>query len=193
MQASPQRILGIDPGSRLCGWGVVERSGSRVNHVDNGVIVLHSLGELPLRLAFLLSEIERLVEQFEPESVAVEGVFQHKNARSALVLGHARGVALAACARKGLPVAEYSPTQIKKSVAGHGRASKIQMQTMITMRMGLKDAPQEDAADAVAAALCHAQHAVHGINPTLLQPKRSRKSAQAGLAALVREQERKRR
>ena len=188
MSKTPQIILGIDPGSRLCGWGIVQRIGSRVSHIDNGVLVLHSRGELPDRLGFLLSELERILDRYGPSTVAIEGVFQHRNARSALILGHA-SVALAVCARRGLSVAEYSATQIKKSVSGHGRASKVQMQEMITMRMGLKDAPQEDAADAVAAALCHAQHTVLGINPMLMPQKRSKKSAKAALAALVREQE----
>ena len=158
-----------------------------MSHIDNGVLVLHSRGALPDRLDSF-SELERILDRYGPNTVAIEGVFQHRNARSALILGHARGVALAVCARRGLSVAEYSATQIKKSVAGHGRASKVQMQEMITMRMGLKDAPQEDAADAVAAALCHAQHTVLGINPILMPQKRSKKSAKAALAALVREQ-----
>jgi len=193
MTESPKNILGIDPGSRLCGWGIIQRSGSRLLHIDNGVFVLHSRGDLSRRLGFLLDEIERVLDGYQPDVVAVEGVFQHRNARSALVLGHARGVALGACARRGLDVAEYSATQVKKSVAGNGRASKQQMQDMITMRMGLKDAPQEDAADAVAVAMCHAQHLIRGINPMLHPPKKSKKNARAALAALVREQERRRR
>ena len=90
------RILGIDPGSRLCGWGLVEVDGNRVSHVDNGVIVLTQHGEMPARLGHLLTQINRVLDQYRPTDVAVEEVFQYRNARTALVLGHARGVAIAA-------------------------------------------------------------------------------------------------
>ena len=179
------RILGVDPGSRLCGWGIVDTCGSKVSHVDNGVLVLHSKGELANRLGFLLESLDKILAEYSPQAVAVEGVFQHRNARSALILGHARGVVLASAARRELPVHEYSPMEIKKAVTGSGRSSKTQIQQMIAIRMGLADVPQEDAADA--------QHSQLQIAPHLQQPRRSRKSAKAALAALVANQERNRR
>ena len=193
MSKNSTRVLGIDPGSRLCGWGIVERSGSQITHVNNGVFVLEKRGELPARLGYLLQCMEDLLEEYRPDEIAAEGVFQHRNARSALVLGHARGVALAAAARRGLSVQEYTPMQVKKALTGSGRAGKAQMQQMIALRMGLTDVPQSDAADAVAVAVCHAQHLGLALNPQLTAiPKRSKRSAKAALEALVIAQQRKR-
>ena len=185
MTDGSSRILGIDPGSRLCGWGLVEVDGNRVSHVDNGVIVLTQHGEMPARLGHLLTQINRVLDQYRPTDVAVEEVFQYRNARTALVLGHARGVAIAACSARGLPISAYTPMQIKKAVTGTGRASKDQIQHMVALRMKLAETPQEDAADAVAAALCHAQYA--GMPTSVnLTPKRKRKRDQeAALLALA--------
>ena len=186
------RILGIDPGSRLCGWGIVDRNGNKIQHVDNGVFMLVSAGELPARLGFLMESIQDLLERYKPDSVAVEGVFQHRNARIALILGHARGVALAACAQRGLRVSEYSPPQVKKALTGSGRSSKEQMQQMVALRLNLRDVPQEDAADAVAVAVCHAQHNHLSNTAPLLQKTPSKRSVKAGLKALALAQERNR-
>ena len=134
-----------------------------------------------------MQSLEDVLERYKPEAVAVEGVFQHRNARSALILGHARGVAIATCAVRGLSVTEYSPLQIKKSVTGTGRANKTQIQEMIALRLGLKSIPQEDAADAVAAAICHAQMLNSPRLPTTKSKKRSKKSMDAALLAIARE------
>ena len=190
-----QRILGIDPGTRLCGWGFVDCDGSQITHVDNGVVVLSAKDELYSRLGNLLEQLNTLIEKYQPTSVAVEGVFQYRNARSALILGHARGVALAVAAKHGLAVHEYAARQVKKALTGTGTAQKEQVQVMVGMRMGLADTPQEDAADAIAVAVCHAQHMnVASSAPSIpnIPRKRGRKASQAALAALALEQQRSR-
>jgi crossover junction endodeoxyribonuclease RuvC len=193
--ASPRCVLGVDPGSRLCGWGLVEVDGSRLVSVDNGVVVLDASAPLAARLAVLLERLSELIAAYRPSCAAVEGIFQHKNARSALVLGQARGVALAALGRARLDVAEYTPQQIKKAVTGTGRADKGQVQVVVARRLGLVDPPQADAADAVAVAICHAQHLAFPLPvltgvPAPNRPRKSRAQAQAALAALVHTQQR---
>ena len=196
MSAGTHRILGIDPGTRFCGWGVIDRRGSAIDHVDNGVVVLTPYGPLHERLGHLLSRLTDIVETYQPNAVAVEGIFQHKNARSALILGHARGVALAVASSHKLPVYEYAARQVKKALAGTGNANKDQIQRMVSLRMGLNDTPQEDAADAIAVAVCHAQSM--SLNapgmPTAIPvgAKRGRKASRAALAALALEQQRNR-
>ena len=186
------RILGIDPGTRLCGWGLIECAGGRITHVDNGVFVLGESTPLPQRLATLLDGLEVLIREHRPDEAAVEGIFQHRNARTALILGHARGVALAAIARHGLAVHEYSPQQVKKAVTGSGRAAKEQVQQMVGIRLKLVEVPQEDAADAVAVAMCHGQHLVQGHPMVGAPPKRrgGKRKAAAALEALVMAQQR---
>ncbi len=190
------RVLGIDPGTRLCGYALIDAQGSSLKHVDNGVFVLEKWGALPVRLARLWDELGQVIAEFKPDVAAVEGVFTGLNIRSALTLGHARGVALAAASKAGLEVFEYTPQQIKKAVTGAGRAEKTQIQQMVTLRLGLKEPPQEDAADAVAVALCHGQHLSlslpHLASDGLIlpvPPKGSKKRAAAGLEALVRAQQ----
>lgn len=148
------RVLGIDPGSRRCGWGVAEHGPqSRMVHVDHGVI--HS-GDGPLaeRLARVHDGIAAVIAQHRPARVAVEGVFHAVNARSALILGHARGAALVAVARAGLPVNEYPPATIKQAATGSGRAEKEQVARMVGALLGVRGAIPADATDALAAALC---------------------------------------
>ena len=149
-------IIGIDPGSRLCGWGIVSQRSKQIEHVDNGVITLTHQDSLPSRLAELHRRLAELIATYQPSAAAIENVFQHRNPHSALVLGQARGAALACLAIADLPVNSYSATEVKKIVAGHGRASKEQMQIMISKHLALKEAPQEDASDATSIALCHA-------------------------------------
>lgn len=186
---SPVRVIGIDPGSRLCGWGIVDLVAGRPVSVDNGVVVLNEDRPLAERLGVLFDRLGDVVREHAPTCAAVEGIFQHRNARSALILGHARGVALAVLARSGLAVAEYTPQQIKKAVTGTGRADKGQVQIIVARRLELPEPPQADAADAVAVALCHAQHVAFPLPanlPTLPSTRaRGRRSAQAALAALV--------
>ena len=150
------RILGIDPGSRFTGFGIIEVDGGRALPIHQGVIKAGS-GEFPERLGIIFSGISDLIDEFRPDEVAVETVFVSKNASSALKLGQARGAAVCAAIAKGLPVAEYSPRSVKQAIVGRGGADKVQVQHMVTVLLQLKEKLAEDAADALAVALCH-QH-----------------------------------
>ena len=182
-------IIGIDPGSRLCGWGVVRQTRKDVTHIDNGVIVLDPKASLPSRLGTLHTHLMKLIRTYSPTDAAIESVFQHRNAQSALILGHARGTALTCLALNELPVKTYAPTEIKKLVAGHGRASKEQMQIMVARHLVLDDPPQSDAADATAVALCHALHlrlGIMNVGRVPPQKKYSKKQSDALLMKLAR-------
>ena len=158
--AFPHRILGIDPGSSVTGYGVVEVTApGRTRYVECGVIRTDPNKSLDLRLTEIASGLREVIEEFEPDSVAMEDVFHHRNPRSALLLGQARGAALLVVAEAGLAVYSYPPAQIKKTVVGRGRASKQQVQKMVQTLCSLTAPPEPDAADAVAAALCHATSA----------------------------------
>jgi crossover junction endodeoxyribonuclease RuvC len=150
-------VLGIDPGTAATGYGVVARHGvRRVSLVECGVIRTSAGEPLAHRIREIYLEVEALLERHRPFAVAVESVFQGKNVRSALTLGHARGAILLAAALRGLPIAEYSPGEIKKAVVGAGGATKEQVGFMVKQQLHLKEAPTPaDAADGVAAALCH--------------------------------------
>lgn len=149
------RILGIDPGSRITGFGLIESDGMRSVHIAHGILRLQ--GEaLPPRLGEIYARISELIELHRPQVMAIEQVFVAKNPSSALKLGQARGAAICAAMQHGLEVAEYTPTRIKQSVVGTGRAEKGQIQHMVRMILGLTEPPQADAADALAAALSHA-------------------------------------
>lgn len=154
------RILGIDPGSKATGYGFIEQQGNRLIHIDNGTIFTRSQVALAERLQKIYQDLNALIAQFQPDAVAVEQVFMAKNPASALKLGHARGVALLAGINAGLPVAEYSALQVKSAVVGYGRASKNQVQQMTRTLLNLPEIAQEDAADALAVAICHA-HSRH--------------------------------
>ena len=149
-------ILGIDPGSRLTGWGLVEHSGNRSTYLASGALRLGHDAPLPERLVKLARGLEEVLETYRPPDCAIEQIFTAKNARSALVLGHARGVILCAMARQGVTLHEYSPTQVKQAIVGVGRASKSQVQLMVGALLARKDTFQEDEADALAVALTHA-------------------------------------
>jgi crossover junction endodeoxyribonuclease RuvC len=148
------RILGIDPGTRATGFGVVDFEGSSLRRVAGGVIRPRS-PELPGRLRELYVELEQVIAEFKPEGTALEAVFTARNPRSALLLGHARGVALVACAAAGLSPAEYSPGRVKQAVVGYGNASKSQVQRMVQRLLALPTPPPADEADALAVAICH--------------------------------------
>ncbi len=148
------RILGVDPGTRATGYGVVEFHSSRLRRVAGGVI-RPSADSLGGRLARIQAVLAEVIEQFEPDSTAVEGIFASRNVKSALTLGHARGVALAAFAASGLETGEYSPSQVKLAVVGNGAAAKLQVQRMVQRLLGLAEAPAADEADALAVAICH--------------------------------------
>jgi crossover junction endodeoxyribonuclease RuvC len=151
------RVLGIDPGSRFLGYGVVDVRGTRTVHVTSGVIRADGKAALAQRLATIFSELKSVIDVFAPESVAVEGVFTHKNARSALVLGHARGVALLLAAQAELEVFEYAPARVKKSVGAGGNDSKDSVARMVERLLALPEPLERaDAYDALAVALCHA-------------------------------------
>src|SRR5581483_1297750 len=151
------RILGIDPGSRYCGYGVVERvAAGRVRYGECGILEPGRDRPLHLRLAEILDGIREVIQELQPRVVAVEGVFHGVNARSALQLGHSRGVALVAAGERDLDVFEYAPATVKRAVAGHGRASKEQVGAMVRSLLDLQRTPRLDASDALAVAICHA-------------------------------------
>jgi len=151
------RVLGIDPGSLATGYGVVERCGASVVHVAHGTLRPPRGGALAERLAAVHAGLARAIAAHRPEVAVVERIFAGRSARAALVLGHARGVALAAAAEAGLPVLEYAPGEIKQAVVGTGAAEKRQVQGMVGRLLALAEPAAADAADALAAALCHVQ------------------------------------
>jgi len=145
-------ILGIDPGGRCTGFGVIDDT---LNYVTCGCIRTQA-PTLPKRLLEIYQGLDELMTQYQPTSVAIEQIFVQRNAQSALKLGQARGVALLACSQHAIPVYEYAPTTIKQAIVGHGRAHKQQIQQMITLLLKLPQIPATDAADALAVAVCHA-------------------------------------
>ena len=152
-------ILGVDPGSRKTGFGIIKtgaQAGSKIEYVTSGIVRLPS-GVLPARLKIIFDSISQLIQQYQPEEMAVEEVFLARDPSAALKLGQARGVAIVAGAAAGLAIGEYAARTVKKSVVGSGAASKEQVQHMVKHILGLPSAPAEDAADALAVALCHAQ------------------------------------
>jgi crossover junction endodeoxyribonuclease RuvC len=151
---APVRIFGIDPGSQLTGYGIVDVLGPKTTLVSCGSI--RASGEHCQRLRQIFIEIERLIAEFQPHEIVIERVFVHRNADSALKLGQARAAALCATFAADLPIYEYAARHIKKAVVGRGSAEKTQVQQMIKMLLGMRATPEPDAADALAAALCHA-------------------------------------
>ncbi|MBI4125944.1 MAG: crossover junction endodeoxyribonuclease RuvC [Deltaproteobacteria bacterium] len=152
-------VLGIDPGSRTTGYGVVRAEGNHLTHIDNGGIQPKAGLSLPQRLRAIHDHLASLISTFHPEIVALEDIFVANNARSAMALGHARGIAMLAADQAGLEVSSYTPSQVKLAVVGFGGATKQQIQEMTRMMLKLPEVPQEDAADALAVALCHCQSA----------------------------------
>lgn len=156
---SGRRILGLDPGSRYTGYGVVDRKGSRCHHVAHGRLVPPKGQPLTERLAFLAQGLEKVLADYRPDAVACEGIFHGINPRSLIVLAQARGALLAVVGRSGLEVFEYSPSQIKAAVVGSGRADKAQVGHMVRLVLGLGNQKvSEDAGDALATAICAAEH-----------------------------------
>ncbi|WP_031516090.1 crossover junction endodeoxyribonuclease RuvC [Desulfofalx alkaliphila] len=150
-------IMGVDPGTAITGYGLVYYSRNRFKLVDCGVIRTQSTLPLYKRLSTLYSDLTALINEFKPQQYAVEELFFNKNTRTALAVGHARGVALLAGAKVGLDVFEYTPLQVKQAVVGHGRAQKHQVQYMVKEILKLPAVPKpDDAADALAVAICHA-------------------------------------
>ena len=147
-------VMGIDPGSRITGYGVVEYANSHFNYVASGCIKT-SKGEFAVRLGEIYSALDRLISQYQPEVVAIEEVFVARSVSSALKLGQARGAAIAAVAAHELPVAEYAARKVKQTLTGVGSAQKEQVAHMVKVLLGLSSDPAEDAADALALAICY--------------------------------------
>ena len=167
--AAMRRILGIDPGLRITGYGLIECRGHALVYLASGC-VRAGVGTLPSRLGVIARDLAHLIAEMQPTEVAVEKVFVNVNPNSTLLLGQARGAAIAAAVLAGLPVTEYTAGQVKQAVVGAGRAEKLQVQSMVMRLLALPGAPQADAADALAAAICHANE--RGVTDALrLVPK----------------------
>jgi len=149
------RLLGVDPGSRVTGYGIIDVDGDRTVHVASGCLRLPE-GELSGRLQAIFTGLSEVIATHRPTRLAIERVFVARNAHSALVLGHARGAAICAAVQAGLPVHEHAAREIKQAIVGRGNADKVQVQHMVRMLLSLPEAPAADAADALACALCHA-------------------------------------
>ncbi len=156
-------ILGIDPGSRKTGYGLVSTESGRTIYVASGVIKIESVLSLPERLKVIFDSVSEIIDVHQPQEFAIENVFMSKNASSALKLGQARGAAIVAAVNHDLPVSEYDARKIKQSVVGTGAADKLQVQHMVKTLLKLAQSPQEDAADALAVALCHINTQQHMI------------------------------
>lgn len=150
-------ILGIDPGTATTGYGVIKSEKGQITPVDYGCILTKSSDDLERRLSILFDELTKIIKKFKPEMVAVEELFFATNAKTAISVGHARGVILLACSKAGVPTYEYTPLQIKQAVCGYGRADKQQIQKMVKTLLNLSEIPKpDDAADGLAIAICHA-------------------------------------
>ena len=150
------RILGIDPGYAILGWGVLDLRGNHFSVVDYGAVTTDAGTPMPLRLQHLYNELTSIIGYYKPEVASIEELFFNNNAKTAIMVGQARGVAVLACVNGGLEINEYTPLQIKQALVGYGRADKKQVQTMVKSILNLKEVPKpDDTADAVAAAICH--------------------------------------
>ncbi len=149
------RILGLDPGSRVCGYGVIDQSGGELAYVECGVLTAPEGRPMEERLGEIARGLREVIGELGPVVVAIEDVFSHQNVRSALALAQARGMALAVCGLAGLAVASYPPASVKKAVSGSGRADKDQIARMVQALIGLKTLPRADATDALAVAITH--------------------------------------
>lgn len=150
------RILGIDPGYAILGWGVIDMNGNHFKVIDYGAVTTDSKMEMPDRLKVLYNSLMDIIARYEPEVASIEELFFNTNAKTAILVGQARGVAVLACANSGLDIEEYTPLQIKQGLVGYGRAEKKQVQLMVKTILNLKEIPKpDDTADALAAAVCH--------------------------------------
>ena len=159
-------VLGLDPGTRHFGWGVVSKTGTRLMHIAHGVCDVDKLGELGDRLVAIEQHLLDVIAKYKPVAASIETMFFAKDAQAASKLAHARGVALLVCARAGLPPFEYQPARVKRTVAGAGRAEKSQVAQMIRVVLGLAEVPRPDAADALAIAVTHLQGTAFGLAGT---------------------------
>jgi crossover junction endodeoxyribonuclease RuvC len=150
------RVIGIDPGTAITGWGVVEGDGNDLEMVAAGAVTTMAGTPLPHRLQIIYSELGAVINQWRPETAAIEELFFSRNAKTALAVGHGRGVAMLALANAELSITEYKPLEVKQAVTGYGRADKKQMQQMVKLLLSLEEVPRpDDAADALAVAICH--------------------------------------
>lgn len=172
LAAPTRRILGIDPGLRVTGFGVIEIQGNTLNYLTCGCI-RSTAGELPARLSTILRDLGLVIAREQPTEVAIEKVFVNVNPQSTLLLGQARGAAICAAVLAALPVTEYTALQIKQAVVGHGKAAKEEVQEMVRRLLQLAGAPSADAADALACAICHV-HAAQGLGALSLSGYRVR-------------------
>lgn len=170
-------ILGIDPGSRITGYGIIRKEGNRLIHIDNGALFTDSATDFPGRLKRIFDGLSEVISRYSPQVVSIEDLFFASNPQSALKLGQARGAAIVAAVHAGLPVSEYSALQVKQSVVGHGKAAKEQVQHMVKVLLGLPEIAQADASDALAVAICHANSSVMKNLTAVLSPaNKTRKS-----------------
>jgi crossover junction endodeoxyribonuclease RuvC len=158
MRGTPIRIIGIDPGLRRTGWGIIQSEGARLTYVASGLVTSHAQDHLASRLCALYEGLSEVIANFAPEEAAVEETFVNKDARATLKLGQARGIALLAPAQRGLFVAEYPPNVIKKTVTGVGHGEKGQVAAMVALLLPRAHVANADEADALAIAICHASH-----------------------------------
>jgi crossover junction endodeoxyribonuclease RuvC len=169
------RIFGIDPGSDRTGYGCVESDGSRHHIVACGAISAQAADTFPQKLLTIHTRLAALIREHRPDCVVIENLFHAVNVRSALKLGHARGVAMLAAVEAGVPVVEYTPAEIKRAVVGYGRAEKPQVQQMVKLLLGLPAIPTpHDAADALAVAICHVHSAPAARGAAAMQPVRGK-------------------
>ena len=167
------RILGIDPGLRITGFGIIEKTGTKLAYLTSGCVRTPADGALPLRLKSILDGLREVIATHRPQQVAVEIVFVNVNPQSTLLLGQARGAAICAAVDAALPIAEYTALQVKQAVVGNGHAAKEQVQHMVRRLLALPGDPSPDAADALACAICHA-HGGQGLGALATLGKRVR-------------------
>lgn len=154
------RILGIDPGFALMGYGIIDMQGNKFTPVEYGSLATPAGMEMPQRIKLLYDGMTDLIQRYKPQAASIEELFFNRNVTTAIYVAQARGVAILACANAGIPVYEYTPMQIKQALVGYGKAEKKQMQQMTKLLLGLKEVPKpDDTADALAAAICHGNSA----------------------------------
>ena len=157
------RILGIDPGYAILGYGILDMKGNRFSVVTYGSVFTDAGMNMPDRLQVIYDRLTEIIDEYEPEEASIEELFFNSNAKTAILVGEARGVAVLACAKKGLKISEYTPLQIKQALVGYGRADKKQVQSMVKAILNLEKVPKpDDTADALAAAICHGHAAGAG-------------------------------